>query len=63
MNFFCQTIQKFFITGCVLFLFPVDTLATTYQVTQVATGLGIPLGMSFQSQNEILFTERKGRLK
>jgi len=62
MKFFCQTIHKFFIAGSVLFLFPVDTLATTYQVTQIATGLGIPWGMSFQSQNEILFTERKGRL-
>jgi len=62
MKFFFQTIHKFFIAGCVIFLFPFDTLATTYQVTQIATGLGIPWGMSFQSQNEILFTERKGRL-
>ena len=62
MKFFCQTIRKFIIAVCVLFLFPVDALATTYHVTQVATGLGIPWGMSFQSQNEILFTERKGRL-
>jgi len=62
MNFFCQTIRKFIIAACVLFLFPIDALATTYQVTQVATGLGIPWGMSFQSRNEILFTERKGRL-
>lgn len=62
MKFYCQTIHKFFIAGCVLFLFPVEALATTYQVTQIATGLGIPWGMSFQSQNEILFTERKGRL-
>jgi len=62
MKFFCQTIRKFIIAVCVLFLFPVDALATTYQVTQVATGLGIPWGMSFQSHNEILFTERKGRL-
>jgi len=62
MNFFFQTIRKFIIAVCVLSLFPVDALATTYQVTQVATGLGIPWGMSFQSQNEILFTERKGRL-
>jgi len=61
MKFFCQTIRKFIIVGC-FFLFPVDALATTYQVTQVATGLGIPWSMSFQSQNEILFTERKGRL-
>jgi len=63
MKFFCQTIHKIIIAVCVLFLFPVDALATTYQVTQVATGLGIPWGMSFQSQNEILFTERNGRLK
>jgi len=62
MNFFCQTIRKFIIAVCVLFLFYVDALVTTYQVTQVSTGLGIPWGMSFQSQNEILFTERKGRL-
>ena len=62
MKFFCQTIHRFIIAGCALFLLPVDILAATYQVTQVATGLGIPWGMSFQSENEILFTERKGRL-
>ena len=62
MKFYCQTIHRFIIAGCALFLFPVDILAATYQVTQVATGLGIPWGMSFQSENEILFTERKGRL-
>ena len=62
MKFFCQRFQNFFIAGCVFFLFPVDSLATAYQVTQIVTGLGIPWGMSFQSQNEILFTERKGRL-
>ena len=62
MKFFFQAIRKFVIVVCVLFLFPVDALATTYQVTQVAKGLGIPWGMAFQSQNEILFTERKGRL-
>ena len=62
MKFFSQIIQKLIISGCVLFIFPVDIFAATYQVTQVATGLGIPWGMSFQSENEILFTERKGRL-
>ncbi len=62
MKLFCQIIHRFIIAGCALFLFPVDILAATYQVTQVATGLGIPWGMSFQSENEILFTERKGRL-
>ena len=62
MKFFCQTIHRFIIAVCALFLFPVDILAATYQVTQVAMGLGIPWGMSFQSENEILFTERKGRL-
>ena len=62
MKFYCQTIHRFIIAACALFLFPVDILAATYQVTQVATGLGIPWGMSFQSENEILFTERKGRL-
>jgi hypothetical protein len=36
MEIFCQTIHKFIIAGCVLFLFPVDTLATTYQVTQIS---------------------------
>jgi hypothetical protein len=62
MKFLCQKIHKLIIAGCALFLFPIDILATTYQVTQVVTGLGIPWGMSFQSENEILFTERKGRL-
>jgi len=62
MKLFCQIIHRFIIAGCALFLFPADILAATYQVTQVATGLGIPWGMSFQSENEILFSERKGRL-
>ena len=62
MKFFFQIIHKLIISGCVLFIFPVDIFAATYQVTQVATGLGIPWGMSFQSENEILFTERKGKL-
>ena len=62
MKFFSQIIHKLIISGCVLFIFPFDTFAATYQVIQVATGLGIPWGMSFQSENEILFTERKGRL-
>ena len=62
MKFFCQKIHKILIAVCALFLFPVDILAATYQITKIATGLGIPWGMSFQSQNEILFTERKGRL-
>ena len=61
MKFFCQTIRKFIIVGCALFLFPVDALATTYQVTQVATGLGIPWGMSFQSaeRNTLYRTQRE----
>jgi len=62
MKFFCQKIHKILIAVFALFLFPIDALATTYQITKIATGLGIPWGMSFQSQNEILFTERKGRL-
>ena len=62
MKFFCQTFNRFIIISCALFLFPVEILGATYQVTQVATNLGIPWGMSFQSENEILFTERKGRL-
>ena len=62
MKFFCQTIRKFIIAWCVLFLFPVDALATTYQVTQVATGLGIPWGMAFLPKGDILITDRGGKI-
>ena len=55
-------IRYIFTAGFVFLLLPVAVLANSYQVSQVAVGLGIPWGMSFQSQNEILFTERKGRL-
>ena len=33
---------------------------TTFQVIEVARGLGVPWGMVFISRTKILFTERKG---
>ncbi len=35
--------------------------ASSYQLKQLASGLGVPWGMTFISANEILFTERQGR--
>ena len=43
-------IRYIFTTGFVFLLLPVAVLANSYQVSQVAVGLGIPWGMSFQSQ-------------
>ena len=47
---------------CVLFLFSSSVQSENYQIEQIASGLGIPWGMTFHSENEILFTERQGRL-
>ena len=55
-------VQKFLIVALVLYLWPIMVLASNYKVTQVASGLGIPWGMTFLSSSEILFTERGGRL-
>ena len=62
MHHFCKTIHKHFIVCCVLFLIPASALSTTYQINQIASGLGVPWGMTFHSKNEILFTERQGKL-
>ena len=43
-------IRYIFTAGFVFLLLPVAVLANSYQVSQVAVGLGIPWGMSFQSQ-------------
>ena len=55
-------IRCIFTTGFVFLLLPVAVLANSYQVSQVAVGLGVPWGMTFLSNSEILFTERQGRL-
>jgi glucose/arabinose dehydrogenase len=62
MHHFCKIIQKHLIVCCVLFLIPASALSTTYQINQIASGLGVPWGMTFHSKNEILFTERQGKL-
>jgi glucose/arabinose dehydrogenase len=62
MHHFCKTIHKYLIVCCVLFLIPASALSTTYQINQIASGLGVPWGMTFHSENEILFTERRGKL-
>jgi len=55
-------IRYIFTAGFVFLLLPVAVLANSYQVSQVAVGLGVPWGMTFLSNSEILFTERQGRL-
>jgi len=60
MPLLSRVIQQLFV---LFFLcMPMFVLANTYQITQVASGLGIPWAMVFYSDNEIAFTERQGRL-
>ena len=35
----------------------------SFRVEQIAQGLGIPWGMAFLNQSELIFTERKGKVK
>jgi glucose/arabinose dehydrogenase len=35
----------------------------TFKLEQIANGMGIPWGMAFLNQNEIIFTERQGAVK
>ena len=44
------------------FLWPVCTLADTFQLVKIASGLGVPWGMTFISDDKMLFTERQGNL-
>ncbi|MCS5591512.1 MAG: PQQ-dependent sugar dehydrogenase, partial [Gammaproteobacteria bacterium] len=44
------------------FLWPVCALADAFQLVKIATGLGVPWGMTFISDDKILFTERQGNL-
>ncbi len=62
MHYFCKTIHKHFVVCYVLFLISSSALSVTYQINQIASGLGVPWGMTFHSANEILFTERQGKL-
>jgi glucose/arabinose dehydrogenase len=57
-----ELIRCIFTAGFVFLLLPVAALANSYQVNQVAVGLGVPWAMTFLSNSEILFTERRGRL-
>jgi len=57
-------IRYIFTAGFVFLLLPVAVLANSYQVSQVsqvAVGLGVPWGMTFQSQYYDYFL-RSGRL-
>ncbi len=61
--------MSFYIKKCLhvlvafgIYFFPTYSLASTYQVIKIASGLGIPWGMSFLSNNEIIFTERGGKV-
>ena len=46
----------------IFFLWPVCTLADTFQLVKIASGLGVPWGMAFISDDKMLFTERQGNL-
>ena len=46
----------------ILLLWPTYILADAFQLIKVASGLGVPWGMAFISDNEIVFTERQGKL-
>jgi len=61
--------MSFYIKKCLhvlvafgIYFFPIYSLASTYQVIKLASGLGIPWGMSFLSNNELIFTERGGKV-
>ncbi len=62
MHHISKKILKFLVVSCLFFLFPASVQSENYQIEQIASGLGIPWGMTFHSENEILFTERQGRL-
>ena len=62
MHHFCKIIQKYLVVFCVLFLISSSAQSANYQINHIASGLGVPWGMTFHSENEILFTERQGRL-
>jgi glucose/arabinose dehydrogenase len=53
-------IKNFFIFLLIFFLSSV-VYSNAFQLKQIASGLGIPWSMVFISNDEILFTERKGR--
>ena len=36
---------------------------TNFRIEQIAQGLGVPWGMAFLSQKELIFTEREGNIK
>ena len=44
------------------FLWPVCVLADSFQLVKIASGLGVPWGMTFISDDKILFSERQGNL-
>lgn len=46
----------------ILILFSTPLKADSFQLKKVVSGLGIPWGLSFISEHEILYTERKGKL-
>ena len=62
MHQISKAIRKCLVVSCVLFLFSTSVQSENYQIEQIASGLGIPWGMTFHSENEILFSERQGRL-
>jgi len=53
--------KRFVFTSLLILLLSSVVSAATYQLRQVGSDLGIPWGMVFISDNEILFTERSGK--
>ncbi len=52
--------RNFYISLIISFL-SFSVYASDYQIRKIASDLGTPWGMSFVSDNEILFTEKEGR--
>lgn len=47
----------------ILFFLSGPNWASDFQLNQITSGLGVPWGMTFVSPDEILITERRGKLK
>ena len=54
---------RFVRTLLLILLFPVQSLAVDFKLELVAKGLGVPWGMDFLSPQQMIVTERSGRLR
>lgn len=54
--------KLFLILASILMMFLAPVKAESFQVEKVVSGLGVPWGLSFIYENEIIYTERQGKL-